>query len=290
MKTQLEEPLEKTPMEKTVVFAAVVIPFLGTIYAIIMLWQRYVDALDLTLMLTLYFLSGFGITIGFHRLLTHRSFETHPIVKATLLILGSVAVEGNPINWASAHLEHHAHADQEGDPHSPMVSLWHAHIGWLFKHVPRPEVYGRWLRRDPVIVFVDRTWFLWGLLGLVMPLVIAGWSGFIWGGLVRIFITHHATWSVNSICHTFGKRPYRTRDASRNNWLVSLLALGEGWHNNHHAFPRSAFHGLHWWEIDLSAYIIRALAATGLAWNVQQVKLDEERRRLAVDVNTDKGI
>jgi len=290
MKTQLEEPLEKTPMEKTVVFAAVVIPFLGTIYAIIMLWQRYVDALDLTLMLTLYFLSGFGITIGFHRLLTHRSFETHPIVKATMLILGSVAVEGNPINWASAHLEHHAHADQEGDPHSPMVSLWHAHIGWLFKHVPRPEVYGRWLRRDPVIVFVDRTWFLWGLLGLVMPLVIAGWSGFIWGGLVRIFITHHATWSVNSICHTFGKRPYRTRDASRNNWLVSLLALGEGWHNNHHAFPRSAFHGLHWWEIDLSAYIIRALAATGLAWNVQQVKLDEERRRLAVDVNTDKGI
>jgi stearoyl-CoA desaturase (delta-9 desaturase) len=283
MKTQLEGPLEKTPIEKAVVLAVVVIPLLGTIYAMVMLWQRYVDALDLALMLTLYFLSGFGITIGFHRLLTHRSFETHPIVKAMLLILGSVAVEGNPIGWASAHLEHHAHADQEGDPHSPMVSLWHAHLGWLFKHVPRPDVYGRWLLRDPIVLFVDRTWFLWGVLGLVIPLVIAGWSGFIWGGLVRVFVTHHVTWSVNSICHTFGKRPFRTRDASRNNWLVSLLALGEGWHNNHHAFPRSAFHGLHWWEIDLSAYVIRALSAIGLAWNVHQVRPNDERtRRLAL--------
>ena len=282
MKREMEQPREKTPLEKAIVLAAVAIPFGGTIYAILMLWQRYVDVLDLTLMLTLYFLSGFGITIGFHRLLTHRSFETSPGVKAMLLILGCVAVEGNPIGWAAAHLEHHAHADQEGDPHSPMVSLWHAHVGWLFKHVPRPEVYGRWLQRDHVIVFVDRTWFLWAVLGLVFPLLIAGWSGFIWGGLVRIFVTHHATWSVNSICHTFGKRPYRTRDASRNNWLVSLLALGEGWHNNHHAFPRSAFHGFHWWEIDLSAYIIRALGATGLAWNIQQVKPDDERiRRLA---------
>jgi stearoyl-CoA desaturase (delta-9 desaturase) len=277
------QPRERTPIEKAVVLAIVVIPLFGTLYAMVMLWQRYVDGLDVALMLIFYYLSGFGITVGFHRLLTHRSFETYPAVKRILLLLGSLALEGNPSEWASVHLEHHANADEEGDPHSPMVSLWHAHIGWLFEHVAQPEVYGRWLLRDPIVVFVDKTWLMWGALGLVIPFAIAGWSGLIWGGLVRIFVTHHVAWSVNSICHAFGKRPYPTRDASRNNWLVGLLALGEGWHNNHHAFPRSAFHGLRWWEIDLSAYVIRALAATGLAWNVHYVQPEEQRtRRLAV--------
>ncbi len=279
----IDPSLEKPPLEKAAVLIIVLIPLLGTLYGMVMLWQRYVNGVDVALLLLFYILSGLGITIGYHRMLTHRSFETHPIVKAVLLILGAAALEGKPSVWASIHLEHHAHADQEGDPHSPLISLWHAHIGWMLKHVARLDRYGPWLLRDPVVVFVDRTWFLWASLGLVIPFAIGGWSGLIWGGLVRIFIAHHAAWSVNSICHTFGDRPYSTRDSSRNNWLVALLALGEGWHNNHHAFPRSAFHGLRWWEIDLSAYVIRALAGTGLVWNVQQVRHEEQRkRRLAV--------
>jgi stearoyl-CoA desaturase (Delta-9 desaturase) len=235
----------------------------------------------LSLLVSFYILSGLGVTVGFHRLLTHRSFETYPAIKAFLLILGSLALEGKPGDWASAHLEHHAHADSEEDPHSPMVSLLYAHLGWLFIHVPRREVYGTWLPKDPIVRWMDRIWLFWALLGLVIPLAIGGWSGLLWGGLVRIFLAHHVTWSVNSICHTFGSRPYPTRDNSRNHWLVGLLAFGEGWHNNHHAFPRSAFHGLRWWEIDFSAYLIRALGVLGLAWNIQRPSAEGKQRLVA---------
>lgn len=276
---QLETPFEKSFAEKIAVLVIVLVPFIGTLYAIVLLWQRYVNGLDIALMLIFYVLSGLGITVGYHRMLTHKSFETSAPVKALLLIMGTMAVEGNPIHWASSHIQHHAHSDDEDDPHSPLVGLWHAHIGWMFQHRARPDIYGKWLYKDPVIVWVDRTWVVWVALGLVIPFAIAGWTGLLWGGLVRIFLTHHITWSVNSICHTFGNRPYKTTDASRNNWLVGLLAFGEGWHNNHHAFPRSAFHGLRWWQIDISAYLIRAMEVTGLVWNVQRVKPDQERKR-----------
>jgi len=280
MKTNTNQGQEKSQAEKVVTLAIVVIPLLGTLYAIVLLWQRYVDGLDLSLMLIFYILSGLGVTVGYHRLLTHRSFETYPLIKALLLILGSLALQGKPSDWASDHLQHHARADTDEDPHSPMVSLLHAHLGWLFIHVSKPEIYGTWLRKDRLVSWLDRTWFLWALLGLIVPLAVGGWSGFLWGGLVRIFLAHHVTWSVNSICHTFGSRPYPTRDNSRNHWLVGLLAFGEGWHNNHHAFPRSAFHGLRWWEIDCSAYLIRALAVLGLAWNIQRPN-PEVKQRLA---------
>lgn len=273
------EKFEKTLGEKIAVLVIVLVPFLGTLYAIMLLWQRYVGWLDLTLMFGLYLLSGLGITVGYHRLLTHKSFETSPVMKALLLIFGTMAVEGNPINWASAHIQHHAHSDQEDDPHSPLEGLWHSHIGWMFQHASNPKVYGKWLYKDPVVVWVDRTWLVWVVLGFVLPLAIGGWSGLLWGGLVRVFLTHHITWSVNSICHTFGNRPFNTTDASRNNWLVGLLAFGEGWHNNHHAFPRSAFHGLRWWQIDLSAYLIRAMEATGLIWNVYRITPEDEHKR-----------
>ncbi len=154
----------------------------------------------------------------------------------------------------------------------------------MFRHVPNPEIYGPWLAKDPVVVFVDRTWFIWAALSLIIPFAIGGWQGLLWGGLVRIFLTHHITWSVNSICHTFGKRPYATKDMSRNNWIMGLLAFGEDWRNNHYAFPRSAFHGLHWWQVDLSAVLIRGLEAVGLAWNVQRVAPELERRRQRVEV------
>jgi stearoyl-CoA desaturase (delta-9 desaturase) len=271
--------LEKNWLQKFAVFVVVMGPLLATAYAITTLWQRYINATDLALLLVFYVLTGLGITVGHHRLLTHRSFETYPWVKGLLLIFGAMAPEGEPGAWASIHLEHHAHSDTDDDPHSPLVSLWHAHLGWMFKRLPRPDIYGPWLAKDPVVVFVDRTWFIWAALSLIIPFAIGGWNGLLWGGLVRIFLTHHITWSVNSICHTFGNRRYATRDESRNNWVVGLLAFGEGWHNNHHAFPRSAFHGLRWWEVDTSALLIRGLEAVGLAWNVQRVTPEAERRR-----------
>lgn len=278
-KLQVEPAPSKSIGEKIAVLTVVVVPFIATIYAITLLWQRYVSWSDIALMIILYMITGLGITVGYHRLLTHRSFETHKPIKGAFLIMGAMALEGPPITWASTHIEHHAHSDQEGDPHSPMEGLWHSHVGWLFDHAASPDKYGAWLTKDPVNVFVNKTWWVWVILTFVLPFMIGGWTGLLWGGLVRIFLTHHITWSVNSICHTFGNRPYKTRDVSRNNWLVGLLAFGEGWHNNHHAFPRSAFHGLRWWQIDTSAYIIRALEATGLAWNVQRVKPEDQRKR-----------
>jgi stearoyl-CoA desaturase (delta-9 desaturase) len=275
-----EPTLDKPLAEKIAVLFIVTVPFLGTIYAMVMLWNQWVSWVDVTLMFTLYVLSGLGITVGFHRMLTHKSFETSRPVKATLLIMGCLAVEGDPITWASTHIQHHAHSDEEDDPHSPLEGLWHSHMGWLFGHKNNVAVYGTWLKKDPTVVWVSKTWWVWVVLGFVVPTLIAGWSGLIWGALVRIFLTHHITWSVNSICHTFGQRDYQTRDASRNNFIVGLLAFGEGWHNNHHAFPRSAFHGLRWWQIDLSGYLIRALEATGLVWNVYRVKEADLRKRV----------
>jgi Fatty-acid desaturase len=235
-----EPKLEKSPLEKFVVLLIVVLPFLGTIYAMVMLWQRYVDWLDVTLMIVFYVISGLGITIGFHRMLTHKSFETSPPLKALFLIMGCMALEGDPTSWASTHIQHHAHSDDEEDPHSPLEGLWHSHIGWLFSHKHNIEMYGKWLTKDPTIVWVTKTWYIWAALGIVIPTLIAGWSGLIWGGLVRIFLTHHITWSVNSICHTFGRRDYNTRDASRNNFIVGLLAFGEGWHTT-----TTPFHARH---------------------------------------------
>ena len=218
-------------------------------------------------------------------------------------ILGSAAVEGPVISWVADHRKHHAFSDEPGDPHSPHVDhgggligalrgLAHAHLGWLYDHSQRAlkTRYAPDLMKDPLIRFVDRTFVLWVFAGLALPFGL-GWAiggslhtaltGLLWGGLVRMCLTHHITWSVNSVCHTFGRRPYRTKDASRNNWLVGLLAFGEGWHNNHHAFPRSAFHGMEWWQFDLSALLIRVLERARLVWNVYRVRPDDARKRRA---------
>ncbi|MCU0493104.1 MAG: acyl-CoA desaturase [Chloroflexaceae bacterium] len=272
--------IEKTPLQKAIILTVVIGPFIAFLYAVVMLWNQYVTALDLILFFVFFAISGLGITVGFHRLLTHRAFETHPVIKAFWLICGCTALESNPIWWAATHIRHHAHSDEDDDPHSPLAGFWHAHLGWMFKnHDANMDVYGAWLRKDPVVVWVDKTWFLWFLLSLAIPFAIGGWSGLLWGGLVRVFFTHHVTWSVNSVCHTFGKRDYNTTDASRNNFIVGLLAWGEGWHNNHHAFPRSAFHGLRWWQVDVSGYLIRLMELTKMAWNVQRVRPDQEKRR-----------
>jgi stearoyl-CoA desaturase (Delta-9 desaturase) len=266
---------------KAIILAVVVVPLVGVVLAMRMLWQRAVAWDDVALMIGLYIPISLGVTIGFHRYLTHRGFRTVAPLKAALLILGSMSIEGPAIVWAANHRKHHAFSDQAGDPHSPTEGFLHAHIGWLFTGQDADQlVYARDLRDDRMVMAISKLFPLWVVLTLAIPFAIGGWHGLIWGGLVRVFLTHHVTWSVNSVCHTFGSRPFATRDGSRNQWTVGLLALGEGWHNNHHAFPRSAMHGLRWWQFDLSGITIRLLERMRLAWDVQRVSASDVAARL----------
>jgi stearoyl-CoA desaturase (delta-9 desaturase) len=270
-------------VQKGLVLLVVVAPFLATAYGVVLLWDRAVSWRDLALLFGMYLPISLGVTAGFHRMLTHRSFRAQPVVRALILIFGSMAVEGAAIGWAANHLKHHALSDKQGDPHSPVDGLVHAHLGWLFNHEQAdPNVYCKYLLRDPVVVFVDRTFGLWVILSLIIPFAIGGWSGLLWGGLVRMFFVHHITWSVNSVCHTFGRRAFATSDRSRNQWMVGLLGMGEGWHNNHHAFPRSAVHGLDRWQLDVSAWVIASFERLGLATDVQRIPSDViARKRVA---------
>lgn len=264
-------------------------------------WQTWSDALrwsDLAALAMIYLLTGAGVTVGFHRLLTHRSFATSAALRGVLGALGSAAIEGPVISWVADHRKHHACSDREGDPHSPHVDhgrgwrgtlkgLYHAHLGWLFIHTQRgsKERFAPDLIRDPVIGFVDRTFLVWAALGLAVAFglgvalgdsVSAGLTALLWGGAVRIFLLHHVTYSVNSLCHMFGRQRYATNDESRNLRWLALPTLGEAWHNNHHAFPSSAVHGLGRWEFDPSALLIGALERLGLVWDV--VRIDPRRR------------
>jgi stearoyl-CoA desaturase (delta-9 desaturase) len=269
-----------TRIRQGLVLVAVLAPFFATAYGIVQLWERAVTWRDLALLFGMYVPISLGVTAGFHRMLTHRSFRAHPAVRALILVFGSMAVEGPAIQWAANHLKHHALADREGDPHSPVDGLVHSHLGWLFDYDRAdPNVYCRALMRDRVVVFVDRTFPLWVALSLLIPLAIGGWTGLLWGGLVRMFFVHHITWSVNSVCHTFGRRAFATADRSRNQWMVGLLGMGEGWHNNHHAFPRSAVHGLDRWQLDVSAWVIGGFERLGLATDVQRISREVIARK-----------
>jgi len=262
----------ETPVERFLVVFTVVVPLIATIYAIVLLWERLVGWKDIAIMMGMYTITALGITVGFHRMLTHRSFAAHPAVRFMFLMFGSMAMEGPALDWASIHIQHHANSDHDDDPHSPIHGFLHAHLGWFFNGFKsNPEVYGRWLKKDRLVVFMSDTFLVWTVLSYLIPFLLGGWTGLLWGGLVRVFLTTHVTWSVNSICHTFGNRMFETTDRSYNNWVVGLLAFGEGWHNNHHAFPRSAFHGMRWYQFDLSSYVIMGLEKLGLAWDVQRV-------------------
>ena len=259
-------------LQQLMLLVVVLGPFVATAFAIDQLWERAVSWRDLALLAGLYVPISLGVTAGFHRMLTHRSFRAHPALRFVLLVCGSMAVEGAALSWAADHLKHHAYSDEAGDPHSPVDGFVHAHLGWLFRANQADRVlYCRPLLRDPVVLFVDRTFPVWVTLSLVIPFALGGWTGLLWGGLVRIFFVHHVTWSVNSVCHTFGTRAFATADRSRNQWLVGLLGMGEGWHNNHHAFPRSAVHGLDLWQVDVSAWVIVLLERLGLAVEVQRI-------------------
>jgi stearoyl-CoA desaturase (delta-9 desaturase) len=278
-------------------------PLVGVGLAVAWLWGHGVGALDLALLGGFYVLTILGVTVGFHRLFTHRSFEVPNFIRAFLAAAGSMAVEGRPIEWAATHRRHHAYADQFGDPHSPHLversglagvvrGLWHAHMGWLFQANGTDSA--RWapdLEKDSVLVAVNRWVPALVAASFVAPPVIAfaitrSWmaalTGFLWGSLVRIFLMHHVTWSINSICHFFGRRPFRTRDESRNNWPLSVISFGEAWHNNHHAFPSSARHGLFRWQLDPAWRFIRTLQQLHLATNVRlpDARAIEAKRRV----------
>jgi stearoyl-CoA desaturase (delta-9 desaturase) len=286
------QPVENETLDRIITGLVTVLPFVGIGLAGWQLWESALHWSDIVVFLIVYTLTGLGITVGFHRLLTHRAFKTKPWLRGTFAALGSAAIEGPVISWVADHRKHHAFADREGDPHSPHVDhghgvkgalkgLAHAHVGWLFIHTQRgnKERYAPDLVKDPVIQFVDRTFLLWVFLGLLTPFLLgwaiggtllAGLTGLLWGGLVRMLVLHHVTYSINSLCHFFGRRDYPTDDESRNLLWLAPLSLGESWHNNHHAFPTSAHHGLRFWQIDISAWVIRALEAVGLAWDVQR--------------------
>jgi stearoyl-CoA desaturase (delta-9 desaturase) len=297
------EPRPSRPSQ-AVMLVAVAVPALGVLSAMGLLWGVAFHPVDLVLFLGLYLVCAFGTTIGFHRYFTHRGFECGPVLKGTLAILGCMTMQGPLIQWVSDHRKHHALSDREGDPHSPHVGhgdgplaavkgLFHAHLGWMFANLGLEDArtYGRDLREDRLLRAIDRLYLLWVALSLGIPFAIgyavggtaaAGLAGLVWGGLVRIFAYQHATFAVNSICHMFGRRDFRARDESRNNWVIALLVLGEGWHNNHHAFPSSARHGLLRRQVDVSWLVIRGLERLGLVWNVRRPSPQQlDRRRLA---------
>jgi stearoyl-CoA desaturase (Delta-9 desaturase) len=262
------------------------------------LWDGLLHGSDLVVFAIMYISTALGVTVGFHRLFTHRSFKTSPFFRFVFAVLGSAAIEGPVISWVADHRKHHAFSDREGDPHSPHVDhgsglrgalkgLAHAHVGWLFIHTARGhrERYAPDLCADPVVSFVDKTFFVWAIGGLGVAFglgyliggtLTAALTGLLWGGAVRMLLLHHVTYSINSLCHFFGRRSYETGDHSRNLAWLAPFSLGEAWHNNHHAFPTSAFHGFSWRQIDISALVIRGMEQLGLAWDV--VRITPERR------------
>jgi stearoyl-CoA desaturase (Delta-9 desaturase) len=295
------QPCLNEGLYRTITGIVTIAPVLFLAVAIWQAWDQSLHWSDLVVFAITYLPIGLGVTVGFHRLLTHRSFKTSPFLRGVLAALGSAAIEGPVISWVADHRKHHAFSDLPGDPHSPHVDhgvgwrgalrgLAHAHVGWLFLHTERAatERYASDLLTDPVIRFVNSTSLLWVLFGLAVPFglgvaighsIAAGLTGLLWGGAVRVFVLHHVTYSINSLCHFYGRRRFTTGDQSRNLAWLSVASLGEAWHNNHHAFPTSAFHGLHRFELDPSALVITLLERAGLAWDVVRVSPERQSAR-----------
>jgi stearoyl-CoA desaturase (delta-9 desaturase) len=290
---------EQAPLTKRcVTLIAIIVPFCAVIAAPVLLWGWGFQWTDLVLLLSMYVLTSLGITVGYHRLFVHRSFETFTWIKFTLAMFGSMAVQGSLFRWVGQHRLHHRYSDSTADPHTPhhhgtgilalIKGFWHAHMGWFFAADP-PDLdrYAKDLRASAALRVADNLFAFWVTLGLALPAIAGGimtqswlgfWTGLIWGGLVRVFLVHHVTWSVNSACHLWGQQPYKSGDMSRNNTVFGILAMGEGWHNTHHAFPTSARHGLRWWQLDVSYWVIRTLELLGLAWSVKLPSLEAQAK------------
>jgi len=288
-------------ISQVVTLIAVGVPPLGILLAMGFLWGVAFHWVDVAVLAGMYVLCAFGTTIGFHRYFTHKGFEARTPVKAMLAILGCMTMQGPITQWVTDHRKHHALSDKPGDPHSPHVGhgdgafgalkgFVHAHVGWMFANLGMEQgrEYGRDLYEDRLVRAIDRMYLLWVVLTLAIPFAIGyavggtwqwGVEAMIWGGLIRIFCYQHATFSVNSICHMFGRQAYRSRDEARNNWVVAALVFGEGWHNNHHAFPSSARHGLDRGQFDVSWWVIRGMEKLGLVWNVRVPGPEQRARR-----------
>jgi stearoyl-CoA desaturase (Delta-9 desaturase) len=294
-----------TRTERYVSLGSVIVPFAAFIFAIVLLWQKAVDGTDLAILAVMYVLTAMGITVGWHRMFTHRSFQARRPVQLTFAVLGSMAGQGPLAHWVADHRKHHAHTDEEGDPHSPHVGrgagvlgavrgLLHAHVGWLVSDHGKAERsrYARDLTEDRGMRAINRSFLLLVALGLALPAAVGylitgrlsgALTGMLWGGLVRIFLLHHVTWSINSICHFFGRRRFAVEDHSTNVWWLALPSFGEAWHHNHHTFPRSARHGLSKVEsgLDPSAWLIGAMETLGLARDVVRITPERQREKLA---------
>jgi stearoyl-CoA desaturase (delta-9 desaturase) len=296
------EPVQHETADRIATGIVTAVPVLALGLVVWQVWGDFLRWSDVIVFAIMYVATGLGVTVGFHRLFTHRSFKTSKAGRAVFAVLGSVAIEGPVISWVADHRKHHTFSDQEGDPHSPHVGhgggfrgalkgLFHAHVGWLFIHTQRGarKRYARDLLADPIVSFVDRHFLVWALGGLVAAFALgwaiggsfyAGLTGLLWGGAVRILVVHHVTYSINSLCHFFGRQRFDTGDESRNLLWLAPLSFGESWHNNHHAFPTSAMHGMRAWEIDPSALVIRALEKLGLVWDVVRVEPERQARKL----------
>ena len=293
-------------VDRIATLVVVIVPTLLLALAVVFGWGGVLHPADMAVLAITYCLTVIGIGVGYHRLFTHRSFKARGWVRVVLAIFGSAAAEGPVIEWVATHRRHHQFSDADGDPHSPhgessrgflgaVRGLLHAHVGWMFGDPVRPDEarYAKDLQADRAIRFVSQTFAVWVLVGLALAFglgvaltgtIEGGLTGLLWGGAVRIFLLHHATFSINSLCHFFGRRRFETDDESRNIAWLAIPTFGEAWHNNHHAFPTSARHGLGRGQIDPSARIIWLLEKTGLAWDVVRVSSARlERKTLVVE-------
>ncbi|MBM9505012.1 acyl-CoA desaturase [Actinacidiphila acididurans] len=303
----------KRSIEQIALLIFILVPFAALVAAVPLAWGRGLSWLDVGLMVGMYFLGCHGITIGFHRYFTHGSFKAKRPLRIALAVAGSLAVEGPVVRWVADHRRHHKFSDAEGDPHSPwrygetlpalMKGLWWAHMGWLFDEEQTPQQkYAPDLIKDPAIRRISRDFWLWTLISLLLPPLIGGlatmsWYGaftaFFWGSLVRVALLHHVTWSINSICHAVGKRPFRSRDRSGNVWWLAVLSCGESWHNLHHADPTSARHGVMRGQIDSSARVIRWFEQAGWVYDVRwpsAERIASRRQVEATDSDDREGV
>ena len=308
-----EPPLRATSAQMISAGLLVALPLGALALAVTIFWNHGIGWLDLGLALGMYVITGLGLSVGFHRLFSHRSFVPARWLKVTLAIAGTMGVEGSVTSWVSQHRRHHTYTDRPGDPHSPSPSgpgltnqirgLLHAHVGWLFvQNEVNSERWSKDLESDPDLVFVSRTVVLWTVLSFALPTAIGWmatgtiWGAFLaglWGGVVRVAVLHHVTWGTNSLCHTFGKQPYGSRDRSTNFAPLAILSFGDAWHNAHHAFPRSARHGVDSGQLDISAEVIKMFERLGWATKVHwtgRAVIERRRAFTAPDQSRTSGL